>query len=376
MSYYWFESDIAAFAVSIFLSGLLIPQILRIAHFRKLFDDVSSRKVHRGVVPRLGGIAFFPSSLFALCFVVAVNLSQGDLAINADFRAHGISLLYLSCAGILLFLVGIADDLIGVRYRAKFIIQIMSAMLVIVSGTDIPSLGGLCWIWDIPDVVSWFLTGFLVVFVVNSINLIDGIDGLATGLSIIALLFYAVILYLGGWYLYSLLACATMGTLLAFFYFNVFGSAERGKKIFMGDTGSLTVGVILAFLGIAVSSMPEDVSPEGFNPFVLAYSPLVIPAFDVVRVYLHRVQKKRNPFLPDKSHIHHKLLALGYNQHGALAIILTVSVVFLTLNVLLSQYIQVTFIVAFDVLIWTFANIWLTKAIKAREQKIGHTLYD
>ena len=376
MQYYWFESDIAAFAVSIFLSGLLIPQILRIAHVRKLFDDNSSRKIHRGVIPRLGGIAFFPSSLFALCFVVAVNLTQGNSALNVDFSGHGISLLYLTCAGILLFLVGIADDLIGVRYRAKFIIQIMSALLVIVSGTDIPSLGGLCWIWEIPDVISWFLTGFIVVFVVNSINLIDGIDGLATGLSIIALLFYAVILYLGGWYLYSVLACATMGTLLAFFYFNVFGSAERGKKIFMGDTGSLTVGVILAFLALAVSSMPKDITPEGFNPFVLAYSPLVIPAFDVVRVYLHRVQRQKNPFLPDKSHIHHKLLALGYNQHGALAIILTVAVIFLTVNVLLAQYVQVTFILAGDVIVWTVGNIMLTKAIKAREQKIGHRLYD
>lgn len=373
---YWFVSDLAAFAVAILLSGLMIPQIIRIAHKRKLFDDQCDRKIHNGVIPRLGGSAFFPSTMFSLCLTIAAGISVGEQLQYSGFENQTLSLLYLACGGILLFLVGMADDLIGVRYRAKFIVQIVSSILVIVSGTDLPSLGGLCWIWELPPFVSWILTGFIVVFVVNSINLIDGIDGLATGLSIMALIFYSVILYLEGWYVYSTLACATMGTLLAFFYFNVFGKAERGKKIFMGDTGSLTVGFILAFLALAVSDIPVEKSVEHISPFVLAYSPLIIPAFDVVRVYLHRVQRGRNPFLPDNSHIHHKLLALGYSQHSALAIILSVSVIFLTLNVLLSPYMQVTFILAGDALIWTFGNILLTKAIKAREEKIGHRLYD
>ena len=373
---YWFESDIAVIAVAVILSGFLIPQIVRVAYERQLFDDNGDRKIHNGLVPRLGGLAFFPAALFSLCFVMALNLSVGDITLTSDLGRHGIALLYLACSGILLYVVGMADDVVGVRYDVKFVVQIISALLIAGSGTVIPDLGGLFWIGHLPPIVSWVLTVFLVVFVVNAINLIDGIDGLATGLSIIALVFYAVILYLGECYLYSMLACATIGTLAAFFYFYVFGKVDRRRKVFMGDTGALTVGAILAFLGLAVSALPDTVTTDRINPFVLAYSPLVIPAFDVVRVYLHRVQRHKNPFLPNNIHIHHKLLALGYSQRVVLAIILTCAVFFLASNILLAPYIQVTFILAGDVLVYTLCNILLTRAIKVREDRLGHKLYD
>lgn len=372
----WLECNVAAFAAAIFLSGLLIPRILHIARIRKLYDQTGGRKIHRGYVPRLGGVAFFPAILFSMCLVLAVNLSYEAFFADFEMYVNGVGLLYLTCAGTLLFLVGIADDLVGVRYRAKFVLQIMAAALIIVSGTYVSNLSGLLWIWQIPVWVSWILTALLVVYVVNAINLIDGIDGLATGLSMIALIFYGIVLYLAGSHIYSMLAFAGLGTLLPFFYFNVFGRAERGKKIFMGDTGSLTVGVILAFLAVAVSALPEGEMTDGFNPMVLAFAPLIIPGFDVVRVIIHRVSNKRNPFLPNNVHIHHKLLYLGYSQRVALGTILGGSVIFLVVNVLLSPYVQVTLLLAGDVLVWTTVNIAMTKAIKRREKKVGHKLYD
>lgn len=376
---YWIESDIFTLALAIFLSGLLIPQILRVAHRRKLFDESienSNRKIHHGFVPRLGGIAFFPSTLFSICLVLAIGFSLGYISYSIDLKEHGVALIYLASAGMLMYVVGMADDLVGVKYRSKFAVQILSAIIIVCSGTLIPDLDGLFWIRELPSVISWILSAFLVVFVVNALNLIDGIDGLATALSIIALVFYAVVLFIADCYLYSMLACGLIGTLLAFFYFNVFGRVEKGRKIFMGDTGSLTVGIILAFLGLAVSDLPPSSTIDEVSPFVLAYSPLVIPAFDVVRVYLHRVKHHRNPFLPDNTHIHHKLLALGYSQRAALGIIVSFAVFFLAANILLSPYVQVTFILMGDVAIYTLANIMLTRAIKKREGKVGKKLYE
>ncbi len=376
---YWIESDIITLALAIFLSGLLIPQILRVAHRRKLFDESSEeskRKIHHGFVPRLGGIAFFPSTLFSVCLVLAVGFTLGDISSSYDLSEHGVALIYLASAGMLLYITGMADDLVGVPYRTKFVVQILSAVIVVCSDTVIPTLDGLFWIGELPPVISWILSAFLVVFVVNALNLIDGIDGLATSLSIIALVFYAVILFIAGCYLYSMLACGMIGTLCAFFYFNVFGRAEKGRKIFMGDTGSLTAGLILAFLGLAVSGLPEGMTIDGVSPFVLAYSPLVIPAFDVVRVYLHRVRQHRNPFLPDNTHIHHKLLALGYSQRGALGVIVVFAIFFLAVNILLSPFVQVTFILIIDVAVWTLANVLLTRAIKKREDRVGRKLYE
>ncbi len=227
----WFDSDIAVLAVSIILSGILLPQILRVAYKRQLFDDNEARKIHSGHIPRLGGLSFFPASLFAFCLLIAVNLSVGEASFSENLSQHALALTYFACSVALMYIMGMVDDIVGLNFRVKLVIQILSAVLVVMSGTLIFNLDGLLWIWELPTWIAWFLSGFYVVLMVNAINFIDGLDGLATGLCVIALVFYAVILYMGGAFLYSMIACATIGPLLVFFYYNVFGTIERKKKV-------------------------------------------------------------------------------------------------------------------------------------------------
>ncbi len=219
------------------------------------------------------------------------------------------------------------------------------------------------------------LTILVVVLITNSINLIDGIDGLASGLSSVGLLFYGIVFFSYGYYIYAMIAFAALGTLVPFFYYNVFGNPNRQKKIFMGDTGALTIGIILSFLSITINS--DNIGMEhGINPIVIAFSPLILPCFDVLRVYLHRLRKHRNPFLPDKCHIHHKFLALGVPQRIAMLLILMVSIMFVIINIILSPYVNVTILVVINIALYGFSNIALTRAIRSREKRMSQTLYE
>lgn len=372
---YWIESILLAFIISILLTGILIPQIILIAFRKQLFDVPDERKIHKGIVPRLGGLAFFPAMLFSMAFVLGLGIRIGELPMGSRIWQDMLPFLFQLCALLLLFLVGMADDLVGVRYRAKFMVQIFAAVLVVASGMYIDNLYGVLWLHELPDWLAWLFTGFVIVYIVNSINLIDGIDGLASGLSAIALIYYAIVLYISGYMAYSMLAAAAAGTLIPFFYYNVFGNPEKRKKIFMGDTGSLTTGMVLVFCSIAVVYFDHPTLNPTYNPAIIAISPLIIPAFDVVRVYFHRVRLHRNPFLPDKSHIHHKFLALGFSQATALMIILCWSILFIITNVLLSPYVNPNLLLGCDIAIWTGINIWLTAAIRRREKKTGTILY-
>ncbi len=372
----WITNDLISFSIALVLAGIIIPQILLIAFRKKLFDEVDERKIHQGVVPRLGGIAFFPSILFSIAVVVGFNLKFFGVETFGVFTESMVPVYFMICAVLLMFLVGMADDLVGVRYVAKFIVQIIASLLIVFSGMSIDNLFGFLWLNELPEWFVWMVTCFAVVYVVNAINLIDGIDGLASGLSTVAFVFYAVIFYYSGEYVYSMLSSAAAGTLFPFFYYNVFGNAKKQKKIFMGDTGALTTGMIMVFCAIAVLHIDRTVFSTDYNLVVMAISPLIIPCFDVVRVYLHRVERHRNPFLPDKCHIHHKLLALGLNQRTALCVIMAWAVLFIVVNVVLSPYCNPTVLVGADVLIWTLANVILSKAIARRERRLNVSLYD
>ncbi|WP_195594487.1 MraY family glycosyltransferase [Phocaeicola dorei] len=363
-SLFWTVNSILVFIVCVLSAGVLIPQILLISFRRNLFDTPDERKIHQGVVPRLGGIAFKPVVFFSVALLLGVCqlLGYGDM-LNG-IVSEGRPLAFGFCSIMVLYLVG------SIRYRAKFVVQIACGLMLIAGGLWLDNLHGLFLIYNISAWVGWPLTVLAVVFIINAINLIDGIDGLASGLCGVAMLFYGVIFLMVHEYIYAMLAFATLGVLVPFFCYNVFGDAKRGRKIFMGNTGSLTIGMMLCILSLEVCrSFSEDTSAGLPNAFVLAYSPLIIPCFDVVRVYLHRVRNGKNPFLPDKNHIHHKLLAIGMRQRTVMIAIVSVSV-FLTLcNILLSTCISVTQLLLADILIWTAANIWLTRKINRTNKK-------
>lgn len=369
MSNIWIINILSVFFLCVFFAGIVIPQILLIAFRRRLFDEPDERKIHQCVVPRLGGMAFKPVVFFSFVLLLAINVSTGHYELLKEIGAEALPLAYAFCAIIMLYLVGIADDLIGVRYRAKFFIQIVCGIMLVAGGVVLSDFHGLVFLHALPLWLGIPVTVFITVFVINAINLIDGIDGLASGLCSIAFLFYGLTFIWLHQYLYSMLAFATLGVLVPFYYYNVFGKAEKGRKIFMGDTGSLTIGIMLCFLSIQVSHLSASATPRHVNPFVLAFAPLLIPCFDVVRVYLHRVRNGKNPFLPDKNHIHHKLLAIGMRQRTAMVTIVLASTVLTLLNILLSAYLGATILLCLDVALWTFANIQITKKIHSAKKK-------
>ncbi|MBD5320664.1 MAG: undecaprenyl/decaprenyl-phosphate alpha-N-acetylglucosaminyl 1-phosphate transferase [Bacteroides sp.] len=362
----WFYNCIAVFLLSVFCSGIVIPQILLIAFRKKLFDEPDERKIHHSLVPRLGGIAFTPVIFFVSFLLVGLNLVFGHINILTGSLADLSPILFGFSAMLLLYLVGIADDLIGVRYRAKFIAQVLCAVMLLTGGIWINDLHGTLGIHDIPSWVGYPLTVLAVVFIINAINLIDGIDGLASGLSGVACLVYGITFYMTSQYLYAMLAFATLGVLLPFFYYNVFGDASKRKKIFMGDTGSLTIGIVLAILSIRMAMYPLDECIWHANPLVLGFAPLFVPCCDVVRVYLHRVRNGKNPFLPDKNHIHHKLLAIGMPQRAAMISILVSTFIVVVSNIVVSRYININLLLLADVILWIIGNIWLSRRAARR----------
>lgn len=367
---YWWLNILAVFLLCGFLTGILIPQILLIAFKRNLFDQPDARKIHKGAIPRLGGIAFVPAIFFSIAGCFAVNLFFGSDGLSTEASTNAALLLTVFCSLQLLYLVGIADDLIGIRYRAKFVIQILCALILMVGGTYFTSFGGIFGIYALP---LWFALPFsaiVIVFLTNAINLIDGIDGLASGLSSIAMIIYGVSFYITGHYLLSMIAFATVGVLVPFFYYNVFGNAEKHSKIFMGDTGSLSIGLLLSVLGISLFNMDASEQLDISSPIILAFSPLIVPCFDVVRVYLYRIRNHTNPFSPDKNHIHHKFLAAGMKQRVAMITIISISMGFTLMNIALGSFMNVNLIILVDVVLWIVFNIVLSRHIKRRQEKV------
>ena len=367
---FWILNIAVAFILSAYLAGFVIPKILLIAFRKNLFDEPDERKIHTSLVPRLGGIAFKPVIFFTLSLVMGVDMILGEGSIIREASGQVGPLAFVYCAVMLLYLVGIGDDLVGIRYKAKFVIQVISAVMLIIGGLYINNFQGFLGLNELNIWFAYPFTILLVVFIINAMNLIDGIDGLASGLSSVAMAFYAVLFYIVGEYLYTLIAITTLGVLVPFFYYNVFGDPKKQKKIFMGDTGSLTIGMMICFLSFKMAMLPNNENDTTLNPLILAFSPLIIPCFDVIRVYMGRVKRKKNPFLPDKTHIHHKLLAIGMGQRTAMITILTVSVCFTLFNILLSFYMNITYILVIDAVVWTLVNIWLSR----RRAALGVTI--
>lgn len=363
---------LCVFLLSIFFAGILIPQILLIAFRKKLFDVPDERKIHHSAVPRLGGIAFSPVVFISISMILGINCLLGLYSLLDQMNDIVVSISWGFCAVLILYLVGMADDLIGVRYMAKFMVQIICAAMLIMGGMGVVDYHGFLWMDDVSPWIGYPLTVFFVVFVLNAINLIDGIDGLASGLSAIAFILYGVFFAAIGEMFYAMVAFATLGVLVPFFYFNVFGKAERKKKIFMGDTGSLTIALLIVYLGLSALTLPDSVIRNLNWPLtkrmVIVLSPLMVPCFDVVRVYLHRVRAHHNPFLPDKNHIHHKLLAVGYGQRLAMITIIFISMVLCLFNIFMSRYTNVTVLLFFDIAIWTLWNVNLRHRINRREK--------
>ena len=361
------------FAVS--LGMVIIPRILVISHKKRLYDVPDARKVHTMPVPRLGGLSFFPVILMSMFLVIGFRLYFWDMDTSSLSFNMLYEYLFLFVGMTLLYLVGVCDDLVGVGYRYKFAVQIAAAFLLVLSGNWFDSLGGLFGIYSVPVWVGVPFTVFIVVYITNAINLIDGIDGLASGLCCIALSVLSVIFFLRGQYVYALLAICTLGILMPFWCYNVFGNANRGHKLFMGDAGSLTLGYVISFLIIHMS-VTNEVSPTLSNPYmVIAFSTVLVPLLDVIRVVLHRLREHKNPFLPDKNHFHHKLLRTGMRVRMVMVCIIAISAFFILLNSSLAWRVDVTYLFFLNLFCWSILHVGLNGLIKRnRERKESEQL--
>lgn len=362
---------ISAFVSAVILGRIIIPNILIISLRKRLFDVPDERKVHKRPIPRLGGVTFFPVILFSLCVFTAVRLMTGHGPAETSTTDLVCEFLFLTGGLTLLYIVGIADDLIGVRYRKKFLVQIISAAMFPLSGLYINNFYGLFGIYLIPAEVGIPLTMLLVVFITNAINLIDGIDGLASSLSMVALTILGVIFIHNQQWIYALLAFVCVGILIPFFSYNVFGNADRGRKIFMGDTGSLTLGYILSFFVIKYCMYTGTIPTEKIlgSPLLVSFSVLLVPSLDVVRVVLRRARNCKPLFLPDKTHIHHKFLDMGFSPRQALITIqlMSASLCAFTLVTVHSGW-NNTLVFVIDVVVWTGLNLWFDLVIRRKNK--------
>lgn len=355
---------VVGFLMAVLLGQIIIPRILVISHRKRLFDQPDSRKVHHRPISRLGGVTFFPVILIVMCTIGLLQFYEME-KITSSVISESLCLV----AGLmLLYMIGVCDDLIGVRYRRKFEVQILAAAFLPFAGLSIQNLGGLFGWYEISPLVGVPLTMLLTVFLINAINLIDGIDGLASGLCMVAITLFGVSFAWHGSWMYALLAFASVGVLIPFFFYNVFGNANRGHKIFMGDTGSLTLGFILSVMVVKyVSVMVQESSRLDGAPVVMAFSVLLVPSLDVCRVVLNRFRRRVHPFKPDKSHIHHKFLNMGFTPRRSMILIQLMAVAFIVLTlVLLRIGLLAPVVFMLDILVWTLMNVWFSRIIRRR----------
>ena len=352
---------LTAFLLSIICGVIFTPLILDFCKQKKLYDIPNERKVHKNATPRLGGITFLPSMLLAfLITVIAYNHNIHDLQVKVSTWTVGFFFSLL-----LIYGIGLIDDLVGLGAKTKFTVQIVAATVLPLCGLYINNLYGFCGIHEIPYSVGTVLTIFIIVFISNALNLIDGIDGLSAGISLIALLGFLICFMREGIITYCILITGLIGILIPFLYHNLFGKAENNRKIFMGDSGSLTLGFILGFLFVKFTMDNPNVKHFRLESMMLAYSLLIVPSFDVVRVSLVRLFHKAHIFQADKNHIHHKLMRTGMSQHQALICILAIALVFILTNLVLWYLIKINMscVVVIDIVIWMLLHWCINKGI-------------
>ena len=285
-------------ALAFIITFFSIPVIIQVAKEKKLFDEPDERKVHKTVIPTLGGLGIFGGFILA-CLLCTPPSLNGQLQFFAG-------------ACVVIFFLGLKDDILIISATKKFIGQLIAAGIIIkFGGIHINNMGGFLGIEDIPSFAGTILTIFTIIVVTNSFNLIDGVDGLAGSLGFLTTMVFGTYFYLIGELAFSVMAFALAGSLLSFLIYN-FSPA----KIFMGDTGSLLLGLInsilvIKFINVAgntTTAISLDAAPA------LGFSILIIPLLDTLRVFGLRILDRRSPFSPDRNHIHHFLLDLGWNH--------------------------------------------------------------
>lgn len=362
----WLFYIILAFLLSLGFTFFAMPFLLRLCKRKKMYDIPDERKVHHSNnIPRLGGILFIPSMFIGVSIpliLIQIFGKEGLVSMN-------ITTMLVVVGMFLLYLIGVLDDLFGMKASMKFLIQLIVSLFLPFCGLYIHNLYGLFGLFEIPMWLSYPLTVFVSLLIVNSINLIDGIDGLSSSLSLIAISVFAFLFYRHNMMIYVLYCMGLSGSVLAFFYYNMFGNPNKATKTFMGDTGSLTLGYALAFLAIryVMTSVTSDPEKMHATALLVPYTLLIVPCFDLVRVALMRIKRHVGIFHPDKTHIHHKCMYAGFTMHQSLLLIISLQFFFTLVNCgLIVLQATMSFIVIIDIVIFALFQFWLNYRIQRK----------
>jgi UDP-N-acetylmuramyl pentapeptide phosphotransferase/UDP-N-acetylglucosamine-1-phosphate transferase len=264
---------------------------------KNLFDEPEDRSSHSSKVPTLGGVSIFAA------FIITISLYAKESYV--DFAL-------LNASMVILFFFGIKDDILVISPIKKLFAQIVSALMISIgSNVRIPQMFDILGFSEIPYWLSIVITVFVIILIINAYNLIDGVDGLAASSAIFASVVFGLWFYSNGYLSMTLVSFTLVGSLLAFLRFNF----SKKNKIFMGDTGSMIVGFIVAIQAVEFINFNSGVLKNGGEGWitapVLAISVLILPLLDTLRVFLIRILNKKSPFSADRNHIHHRLEDLG-----------------------------------------------------------------
>jgi UDP-N-acetylmuramyl pentapeptide phosphotransferase/UDP-N-acetylglucosamine-1-phosphate transferase len=305
---------ILSFITAFLLVYLAIPSIINIAKVKHLYDVPDHRKSHDEVVPTLGGVAIFAGVIFSIILWTPFDVF-GDLQ-------------YILCSFIIIFLIGAKDDILPMSPYKKMVGQIIACfILVFKAQVKLTSLYGIFGVYAMPEVASILLSMFTILVIINAFNLIDGINGLTGSLATL------ISITLGTWFFLvdrvdlSIIAFSLAGATIAFLRYNI-----TPARIFMGDTGSMLIGLISAILVIEFIEIHTEIqgSPYAFKAVpAVAVGILILPLFDTLRVFVVRILKGKSPLHADRSHIHHLLLDAGLNHMQATTVLLLVNLAFI-----------------------------------------------
>lgn len=306
-----------AIFISLLLGYYFMPIVIQIARKYNFVVSPNKRTSHLGEVPNIGGINIFFSFLLTVLLI-----SSPHMLIDAQFTLIGLFVVLI---------VGFIDDLVAIKVSWKLVGELIAGFfLVVIADVRLVSLHGFFGIYELNIVVSYLLSMFIFIVIINAMNLVDGIDGLATGLGILYSLFFGIYFYLVGEVFLSIVAFALIGSLVVFFFFNVF---SKGRKIFMGDSGSLLLGYVLnVFVFSFCKINGEALIPEKYVMSAapeVAFTVLILPLFDTIRVMITRIKKGYSPFKADRNHIHHLLLGFNWKHRNVTFFLLSISFLFI-----------------------------------------------
>lgn len=340
---------VTGFVISFMITFFGIPSVSRIARIKNLYDIPGMRASHIEPIPRLGGTMIFAGIIISSVLFTGLEKSA--------------ELKYIIAGLLVLFFIGLKDDIISLVYLKKAAGQLLACIILVIFGgirinLNCEYLGS----QEICDVVSVIVSIIFVMTLINSLNFIDGIDGLAAGVGIIASLSFGIWFIIINQIFYAVICFSLTGSLIAFFWYNVYSSRY---KIFLGDTGSMVIGFLLAVFLIRSLELDSGNSIIRISEIApsLDLAILIVPVFDIFRIVFVRMIRGKSPFKGDHNHIHHQVLLLSGSHLKATSVILIVNFL-LILAVLVLRSLGNAILIPFLLLICVTLSLLLALYIK------------